>query len=64
MQYFSEMIYFVWIMLSLSLCSGMFVETPVHERSTNIRYYLTVLKLPSLLYWLSSLVFDLLVYLL
>ena len=30
--YALELIYSVWIVLSLVLCSGMFIETPVVER--------------------------------
>lgn len=63
-EYAGGMIYLVWIVLSLSLCSGMFVENPVQERFTKLRYYLGVLGLPQGIYWLGNLLFDYGVYLL
>lgn len=50
-------------MLSLSLCAGMFVENPVQERFLKVRYYLSVLGLPQLVYWFSNILFDSLIYL-
>ncbi len=44
-SYAGELAFFVWIMISISLCSGMFVENPVQERFTKIRYLLNVLGL-------------------
>lgn len=62
-MYAAELVYFVWILLSLSLCAGMFVECPVQERHTRIRYYLNVLGLKQSIYWSSNLAFDLLIFL-
>ncbi len=42
-SYAGELAFFVWVMISISLCSGMFVENPVLERFTKIRYLLNVL---------------------
>ncbi len=44
-QYAAELAFFIWVMLSISLCSGMFVENPVQERFLKIRYLLNVIGL-------------------
>lgn len=63
-MYACELAYFVWVMLSLALCSGMFVENPVAERHGKNRYYLSVLGLSQSAYWLGNILFDLSVYIL
>lgn len=63
LQYAAEMVYFVWLLLSISLCSGIFVENPVQERLHRIRYYLNVLGLPQLTYWLGNIAFDYFIFL-
>ena len=45
MAYATELLYAVWIVLSLVLCSGMFVETPVVERMMKNRYWMKVVGL-------------------
>jgi hypothetical protein len=45
LSYAAELAYFVWIMLTLTFCSGMFVENPVQERLSKIRYLLNVIGL-------------------
>lgn len=40
--YAVEFFYCIWIILSFSLTSGMFLENPVYERFKKIRYYLNV----------------------
>lgn len=44
-RYMKEIIYLIWIIFSLAMCSGVAVENPVLERQTKIRYYLNVLGL-------------------
>jgi hypothetical protein len=34
--YATELVYMFWIIISLALCSGMFVENPVTERMLRI----------------------------
>ena len=53
--------YSVWIVLSLSLCSGMFVEIPVKERFLKLRYYLKVIGVNQYVYWFSNLLFDMMI---
>lgn len=62
-MYAAETAYMVWVLLSISLCAGMFVECPVQERHLKIRYYLNVLGLSQVTYWLGNFAFDLLIYL-
>lgn len=61
-MYAAETAYTVWVILSISLCAGMFVECPVQERLLKIRYYLNVLGLKQTVYWLGNLAFDLVIY--
>ena len=63
MQYAAELAFFIWVMLSISLCSGMFVENPVQEKFLKIRYMLNVVGLKQQVYWVGNLIFDLLVFL-
>lgn len=44
-RYLKEIIYLIWMVFSLALCSGIAIENPVLERETKIRYYLNVLGL-------------------
>eukprot|EP00347_Sterkiella_histriomuscorum_P015355 403357331 len=60
-QYAIELVYSVWIVLSLSLCSGMFVEIPTQERLLKLRYYLNVIGVNQYAYWIANLIFDLLI---
>ena len=53
--------YAVWIVLSMSLCSGMFVEIPVKERFLKLRYYLKVIGVNQYVYWFTNLVFDMMI---
>ncbi|CDW82000.1 abc transporter family protein [Stylonychia lemnae] len=58
LEYAFEIMYAVWIVLSLSLCSGMFVEIPVKERFLKLRYYLKVIGVNQYVYWFANLLFD------
>jgi hypothetical protein len=40
LSYAAELAYFIGVLISLALCSGMFIENPVQERLKKIRYYL------------------------
>lgn len=62
-MYAAEFAYLLWVMFSLSLCAGMFVENPVQERFTQIRYYINVLGQLQIIYWFGNLLFDLGVFL-
>lgn len=61
MAYAIEFIYSIWIILSLALCSGMFVENPVVERFAKLRYYLNVIGVNQYAYWISNMIFDVLI---
>lgn len=61
-SYAAEFIYSLWVILSLALCGGMFVENPVSERFSKMRYYLGVLGLNRYAYWFGNLLFDMIIY--
>ena len=63
LSYAAEFIYSLWIILSLALCGAMFVDNPVQERYSKMRYYLNVIGLNKYAYWLGNLIFDMLIYL-
>ena len=63
LSYAAELAYFIGVLISLALCSGMFIENPVQERFKKIRYYLQVLGLNGYIYWLGNLIFDFCVFL-
>jgi hypothetical protein len=44
-RYMKEVIYLVWAIFSLAMCSGVAVETPVLERQTGLRQYLNIIGL-------------------
>jgi hypothetical protein len=58
LSYAAELAYFIGVLISLALCSGMFIENPVQERLKKMRYYLHVLGLNGYIYWLGNLIFD------
>lgn len=58
MRYMKELIYLIWIIFSLSQCSGIAVEHPVLERQSGMRYYLNVLGLKQSAYWTANFCFD------
>lgn len=58
----AEYLYATWIIISFSLCSGMFIEHPVLERFSKMRYYLNVIGLYQSAYWIGSLLFDFVIY--
>ena len=57
-RYMKEIIYLVWIVFSLAMCSGIAVEHPVMEREGGMRYYLNVLGVGQGAYWLGNFLFD------
>ena len=61
-RYMKEIIYLIWIIFSLSMCSGVAVENPVLERQNKIRYYLNVLGLGQVAYWSGNFLFDMICY--
>ena len=61
-RYMKEIIYLVWIIFSLAMCSGIAVEHPVMEREGGMRYYLNVLGVGQGAYWLGNFLFDILLF--
>jgi len=57
-----EVIYLVWAIFSLAMCSGVAVETPVLERQTGLRQYLNIIGLNQKAYWLGNFLFDLILF--
>ena len=57
-RYMKEIIYLIWMIFSLSQCSGIAVENPVMERQAKIRYYLNVIGLGQAAYWIGNFAFD------
>lgn len=53
-----EILYVVWVVFTISFCSGMFIENPVIERSLKIRYLLNVTGLNQTIYWIGTFLFD------
>mmetsp|Transcript_3730 Transcript_3730/g.5633 ORF Transcript_3730/g.5633 Transcript_3730/m.5633 type:complete len:368 (-) Transcript_3730:1301-2404(-) len=62
-RYMKEIIYLIWIVFSLSQCSGIAIEAPVMERESRIRYHLNVLGMGQVAYWAGNFTFDLLCFL-
>lgn len=58
-RYMKEVIYLVWMIFSLSTCSGIAVENPVEERQSRMRQHLNVLGLSQMAYWAGNFCFDL-----
>jgi len=61
-RYMKEIIYLIWIVFSLSQCSGIAVEHPVMEREIQMRYYLNVVGIGQAAYWSGNFAFDILCY--
>lgn len=61
-RYGKELIYLVWIVFSLAMCSGIAVEHPVLEREGGMRYYLNVLGVGQSAYWVGNFTFDILLF--
>ena len=57
-------LYSVWVVIALALCTGLFIETPVHEREHKLRYAFKVTGLRVVPYWLGSFIADYVLYLL
>lgn len=61
-RYMKEVIYLMWIVFSLSQCSGIAVEHPVLEREIQMRYYLNVIGIGQAAYWCGNFTFDIICY--
>lgn len=53
----------VFIVQAYCLCSSIYINTPVVEKETNLRYILNVMGCKMLPYWVGTFLFDYLVYL-